>query len=98
MSSHSEDAPLNSEEEFSTEDIYNFYRNELFPSIAASLPILLKRIGDDFYGLIEPAWDRTRTFLIPWSHKDSLSLTSLWNQTVLGKKTSKFSTYSISSG
>lgn len=64
--------------------IYDYYIQDLFHSLIAALPILFKRIGEDAYQMIENLPKKTLTFLIPWSRENSLSLSSLWNQTVRG--------------
>lgn len=89
----SNDAAASNTISFTSDSIYHFYRNELFPAFFASLPILCYRLGHDVYSSVSSISSRVLAFLIPSMGSSSnstsnLSLTAapnaamaIWNST-----------------
>lgn len=60
------------------DSVYDFYAENLFPAIWASLPLLLARISTDLQTWLSLAYTKTIHFLLPWTRPD---WESPWNTT-----------------
>jgi hypothetical protein len=52
-------------EDIDVDSVYDFYKDNLFPAIKASLPLLFHRISHDLYALIEVGTKKVSHFLLP---------------------------------
>jgi hypothetical protein len=47
------------------DSVYEFYKDNLFPAIRASLPVLFSRLGHDLYGHLQVGSQKVARFLLP---------------------------------
>jgi hypothetical protein len=68
------------------EAVYDFYRNEIFPAILASLPILMSRLAQDSKEWLLLTSKKVLEFLLPaWAQYAHPPTTSSWNPAVLAQ-------------